>query len=302
MSNWFFVVAKGDSGKRLDRVITEFLNETCSRTHIKNLINRGHVKVNDKEVKPRYIVREKDRIWIDLILPGVMKAVEPEPIPLEIIYEDEVLLVVNKPYGMVVHPGAGNKKGTMAGALLNHCGAIADTGDRLRPGIVHRLDKDTSGVIVVAKNDRAMRSLSKQFRNRTVSKFYLAVVKGVVEYDNGEVGAPISRSVVDRKKMIVEPASGREAKTIYHVLKRYEKYTLLRIKLETGRTHQIRVHMQYLGHPVAGDRIYGRSTEVPRQLLHAEKIKFTHPGTLKNVEFEAPMPEDMRDFIEKLEK
>ncbi len=296
------IVENKDEGKRVDKFVSELIGEACSRTHIKTLIDAGHITVNESPVKPRYMLRENDKIKIELIMPESDTFLEPEPIPLDIIYEDRAIIVVNKPAGMVIHPGAGNKKGTMAGALLYHCASLADTGDRFRPGIVHRLDKDTSGVVIVAKNDKSMRSLSKQFQNRTISKSYLAVVKGIVEYDNGEVDASLSRSPVDRKKMIVEPSVGRTAKTIYNVVQRYKKYTLLRLKPETGRTHQIRVHMQYLKHPIAGDRVYGRSTEASRQLLHAEKIRFTHPETLKAVEFESPMPEDMTSFINKLDK
>ncbi|MDP8298979.1 MAG: RluA family pseudouridine synthase [Candidatus Tantalella remota] len=294
-----FTVEPEDVGQRIDKFITLRLGEGYSRTLVKTLMDDGFVKVNDKEVKPNYSAREGDKVFMELPPPEASH-LEPEDIPVDILFEDECLIVVNKSADMVVHPGAGNKQGTLAGALLHHCGTLPDSDDKVRPGIVHRLDKDTTGVIVVAKNDKAMRSLAKQFHDREVNKRYLAIVKGRVEMDNGVVEVPIARHSTDRRKMDVDHEKGRHAKTVYHVLERFEKFTLLALDLETGRTHQIRLHMLHLGHPVVGDMTYGGDRQMPRQALHAEKLSFRHPGTGKQMEFVAPMPEDMREFIKKL--
>jgi len=294
-----FTVAGGEDGIRVDKYIAVKLGDGYSRTYVKNLMDRGMVRVGGEEVKPRYITREGDRVFLEM-LPPETSEIEPEDIPLDIIYEDEWIIVVNKPAGMVVHPGAGNKKGTLAGALLHHCGKLPGGDETGRPGIVHRLDKDTSGVIVAAKDERAMRSLARQFQKRAVKKEYMAVVRGTVELDNGVIDAPVGRHAVDRRKMDVEHGgSGKHARTVYHVVKRLGRFTLLDLELGTGRTHQIRVHMKHLGHPVAGDRQYGGGIEMSRQALHARKLGFTHPDTGKYVEFEAPVPGDISDFLDK---
>ena len=293
-----FAAGPEDAGIRIDKCIALKLGEGYSRTYVKFLMDNGCVRVNGRAVKARYSVREKDEIFLELLLQE-SGGIEAEAIPLNILYEDEWVIVVDKPAGMVVHPGAGNKKGTLVNALLYHCGKLPDTEDDLRPGIVHRLDKDTSGVMVAAKNDRALRSLAKQFQRRTVKKHYVALVKGSVEMDNGIVEAPVARHPVDRKKMNVEYAAGKKARTIYHVIRRFSDFTLLSLDLETGRTHQIRVHMKHIGHPVLGDAKYGGGGGMARQALHAEKLMFTHPDTGKCMEFSSPMPADMREVIEK---
>lgn len=291
-------VEEKEAGERLDKYITDKLGKEYSRTYIKFLIDKGFVLVESKKTKPRYIVQDGDKILINIISVPQNENLEAENIPLDIIYEDEWIIVVNKPYGMVVHPGAGVRTGTLVNALLFHCGKLPDTGNELRPGIIHRLDKDTSGVIVAAKNSRALRSLSKQFQKRAVKKIYVALVKGQLELDNGIIEAPLARHKTDRKKMSVVHEEGKDARTIYHVVKRYKKCTLVRLELLTGRTHQIRVHMQYLGHPVLGDTKYGGDKSMNRQALHAEKIGFSHPNTGKYMEFSSPIPEDIARVVE----
>ena len=293
-----FTISPEEAGKRIDVCVTARLGEDYSRMYVKNLLDSGMITVNGHAAKPNYKPKEGDRIEADLP-PLSPQVSEPEDIPVDIIYEDESLVVVNKPAGMVVHPGAGNKTGTLVNAMLHHCSALADTGDAIRPGIVHRLDKDTSGIIVIAKTDKAMRSLAKQFQNRTVRKTYVALVKGRVELDNGLVDMPLARHSGDRKKMTIEREGGKHARTIYHVVKRYKGFTMVRLDLETGRTHQIRVHMKHIGHPVVGDLVYGGCPGMARQALHAEKLKFTHPVTCEVMEFTAPIPDDMAEVMER---
>jgi 23S rRNA pseudouridine1911/1915/1917 synthase len=298
MEEMIFSVDENGKGRRLDVCVAERLGDDFSRTYVKNLINAGSVLVDGHGQKPNYTVRPGDHILVRLEPPEPVRA-EPENIPLDIIHEDGDLAVVNKEAGMVVHPGAGNRSGTLVNAMLGHCSRLPDTGDPVRPGIVHRLDKDTSGVMVVAKTDRAMRALARQFRERTVEKTYAALVRGRVELDNGMITEPVGRHVSDRKRMAVDHTSGRNAKTVYHVVRRYEGFTFVRLDLHTGRTHQIRVHMKYLGHPVLGDRTYGGDRSMNRQALHAESIVFDHPGTGERVRYSAPVPRDMVGIMEK---
>lgn len=299
MDKLTFTITPEESGKRIDKVIGDRLGEEYSRTFAHGLIQKELVLVNGKGVKPRYLVHEGEEISVT-IPPAEKSDLFPEDIPLNILFEDDWVIVINKPAGIVVHPGAGNMTGTIVNALLHHCGKLPVTDDELRPGIVHRLDKDTSGVLVIAKNDRALRSLAKQFQKRVVKKRYLAIVKGSVPLDNGIIDAPIARSAADRKKMgVAEPDKGKNARTIYHVVKRMKGLTILNLEIETGRTHQIRVHMKHLGHPVVGDPVYGRADGVPRQALHAQMLGFCHPDTGKYVEFTAPVPDDIKEIMEK---
>ncbi|MFH1799177.1 MAG: RluA family pseudouridine synthase [Candidatus Omnitrophota bacterium] len=296
-----FTAELADARTRLDKFITLNLGEEYSRNYVKFLIENGFVHLAGKEMKPSYLLRKGDEISLELVPLEEPKLAEPENIPLDILYEDKSLLIVNKPAGMVVHPASGNRTGTFVNALLYHCKNLADTGNGLRPGIVHRLDKDTTGVIAAVKNERALRSLAKQFQNRAVKKNYIAIVQGCIEMDNGVIDAPVARHRSCRKKMDVEYEKGKSAKTIYHVIRRFKGATLLRVELLTGRTHQIRVHMKHIGHPILGDATYGKSSVAARQALHAELLGFTHPDTDKYVEFKAPIPDDMRRVIDALE-
>lgn len=300
MDNLNFIITPEEAGKRIDKVVADRLGEEYSRTFAQTLIQQGNVLVNGGVIKARLLVKGGEAVSV-IVPPPEKNDLTPEDIPLKVLYEDDWIIVIDKPAGIVVHPGAGNKTGTIVNALLYHCGKLPEGSDELRPGIVHRLDKDTSGVLVAAKNDRALRSLAKQFQARVVKKRYLAVVKGVPPMDNGVIDAPIARSAADRKKMGVENERGKNARTIYHMVKKFKGLTLLRIDLETGRTHQIRVHMKHIGCPVLGDPVYGRADGVKRQALHAEMIGFMHPDTGKYMEFVSPVPEDIKEIIQKME-
>ena len=298
MEKMNFVITPEEAGMRVDKCLAVRLGEEYSRSFVKTLMDKGLVLVDGNAVKPRYLLQEHENI--DITLPDVEKSeLKPEDIPLNIVHEDEWIVVVDKPSGIIVHPGAGNKSGTLVNALLFHSGKLPLASDEVRPGIVHRLDKDTTGLIVVAKNDKALRSLAKQFHDRNVKKNYIALVRGNVESDNGKIDAPINRSEVFRKKMAVDYGKGKEAVTIFHVLKRFDRFSVLRLELMTGRTHQIRVHLKHIGHPVLGDPAYGYGNETSRQALHAEKLAFTHPGTGEFVEFFSPVPDDMMEVIDR---
>ena len=282
--------------QRLDQFLASHTD--LSRSLIKKLIESGDIKVNAIGSKPSYKLKQEDKITVNLPAPTKME-LTPEPIPLDIIFEDKDIIVINKPRVLTVHPGAGRSSGTLVNALLHHCKDLSGIGGVERPGIVHRLDKDTSGVLVVAKNDKAHQNLSKQFKERNVEKTYLALVEGEVKNDSGTINEAIGRHPVNRKKMAtLTPTKGRHAITHYKVLKRLEKTTLLELMIETGRTHQIRVHLKHIGHQVVGDPVYGPAPAgAGGQLLHAYKIKFKHPVTWKELEFEAKLPEDMLKLI-----
>ena len=279
-----------------------------SRGAVQRLIEQGHITINGKPTKATHTPRAGEVVRIEF--PEAQPAAaQPEDIPLEILFEDKSLLVLNKPAGIVVHPAAGNEEHTLVNALLHHCeGELSGIGGVARPGIVHRLDKETSGCLVVAKNDETHVALSAQFAGRTVEKFYLAIVCGIVPRDAGNIHAAIARHPTHRKRMAVhDDGDGRPAHTGYRVIERLNHATLVEAELHTGRTHQIRVHFQHLGFPVAGDDTYGqRQTrklaelthyEAPRVLLHAHKLAFTHPSTGKKVKFTAPVPADMEDAL-----
>ncbi|MFA6636054.1 MAG: RluA family pseudouridine synthase [Candidatus Omnitrophota bacterium] len=297
-----FTIDNDDAGKRIDKCIAMKLGSGYSRSQVKELIETGNITVDGLLVKPRHLVTEGCVIKVQIPEKSV-QYLAPENLPLDILYEDEQLIVINKPAGMVVHPGSGREKGTLISALLYYLGELPESIESSRrPGVVHRLDKDTSGVMVVAKSEKALRVLSDEFRERTVKKTYVAVLSGNVEMDNGVVDAPLARQKLDRKKMGVEYSEGRPSRTVYHVLERFGDFTLVRLDLLTGRTHQIRVHMKHIGNPVAGDKEYGGKGEIDRQALHAETLGLIHPETKERMEFSAPMPEDMADFIRKLKK
>ncbi len=293
-----FTIDADSKGTRVDKCIALKLGEEYSRTYVKALMDKDLVRVNGESVKPHYIAREGDQVFLQMP-PQEKSRLEGEDIKLNIVYEDDWIIVVDKPAGMVVHPGSGNKKGTLVNALLHHCRSLPASSDESRPGIVHRLDKDTSGLLVVAKNDRALRSLSKQFQAKAVKKRYIALVMGRVEFDNGVVEVPIARHPVDRQKMDVAFAKGKNARTTYHVAERFGNFSLLRLELETGRTHQIRVHMKHIGHPILGDKTYGKGGEIARHALHAEMIGFSHPETGKYMEFHSPVPDDIMEVIDR---
>ena len=308
-----------DKGKRLDLFLAG-KNLNLSRSRIQKLIDEGKITVQDKKVKSHYKIKGDEKIVIEIPPPEKL-SLEPQDIPLDIVYEDKDLLAVNKPAGMVVHPAAGNYKDTLVNALLFHCKDLSGINGVLRPGIVHRLDKNTSGLLVVAKNDFAHTNLADQLKNRTLTREYAAFCWGNLPKEKGVVETLIGRSGGDRKMMTVVKQKGREAITEYEVLERFPLGDYLRIKLKTGRTHQIRVHFLYLNHPIMGDPEYGGRKKhlgmikeslkaqvnqvlklIDRQALHAKKIGFVHPRSGKYVEFESGLPEDMKRVLEFLRK
>ena len=295
------IVNENDKGKRLDIYIAENFNE-LSRTMIKKLIESNNILVNDKSEKVSYKVQANDNISIDIPEAKETK-LKAQEIPLDIIYEDSDIIVINKPKGMVVHPANGNPDGTLVNAILSICkNSLSGIGGELRPGIVHRLDKDTSGLIIVAKNDKAHINMSEQIKERNVKKTYIALVRGNVPEEEATINMPIGRSTKDRKKMAVTK-NGKQAITHFKVLKRYSKYTLLEIKIETGRTHQIRVHMAEIGYPVVGDAVYSNGKNefgIEGQMLHAYKLEFMHPITNKDMELTAPLPQYFEEILKKL--
>lgn len=296
-------VQSHEAGQRVDTFLAEKTGIT--RSQIQKLIEKGDVLVKGGLVSRNYRVKVND--VITLLRPGKETGrLAPEAIPLEILYEDEHIVVLNKPPGMVVYPAAGHGHGTLMNALAYHCGKLAVVGGPLRPGVVHRLDRDTSGVMVVAVDDEAYYDLVGQFRQRTIKRKYIALVFGNLKTDTGEIVLPIGRSVSDRKKMSTRVRRGKEAVTRWKVLERFGSATLIEVRLGTGRTHQIRVHFSSVGYPVLGDRTYGRKTEIevrkrrilfPRQMLHAELLGFRHPATGEYMEFSSPLPEDMKEVL-----
>jgi len=298
-----YKVNEAEIGERLDVFLTKYMNEV-SRSTVQRLITNGDVTVNGKLVKSNYKVQNIDSV--EVAMPGI-KPLElmPEEIPLEVLYEDEDIIIVNKSRGMVVHPAVGNYNGTLVNALLEHCEDLSGINGIARPGIVHRLDKDTSGVMVVAKSDRAHISLAKQIKERSASRRYLAIVHGNIKEEQGVIKAPIGRHPTDRKRMAVTFLNSKEATTKFRVIERFGAYTLVECKLLTGRTHQIRVHMAYIGHPVVGDPKYGpdrRQFSIIGQALHSAELKIVHPVTEENMIFTANLPEDMELILRELRK
>ena len=289
-----------DQTGRIDKVLTT-LEPEITRSQLKNLINDGHVTVNGQAVKPKYKVQAGDKISLVKPEPQSLE-LTPENIPLDIVYEDDDVIVVNKPQGMVVHPAPGHPDHTLVNALLYHS-PLSTINGTFRPGIVHRIDKDTSGLLMVAKNDLAHQSLAEQLRNKTNKREYLALVYGQIKEDEGTIDAPLGRNPQDRKKQAVVKG-GRHAVTHFKVIKRYDNFTLIKCILETGRTHQIRVHMKYIGHPLVGDPLYGPRKVIGKngQFLHAALLGFKHPRTGKEMVFEAPLPENFQKMLDKLHK
>jgi len=288
-----------EGGTRIDKYINI---DGISRAMVQSLINEGKITVNGKDVKNNYKLKVGDAIEV-LIDDPKEADIEPEDIPLDIVYEDDSLLVVNKPQGMVVHPAPGNYSGTLVNALMHHCkGNLSGINGVLRPGIVHRIDKDTSGLLLVAKNDEAHASLSEQIQNKTVKREYVCVVEGLLKSKKGIIDAPIGRHHLNRLKMAVTPTNSKHAVTHFEVLEYFQNSTLVKCVLETGRTHQIRVHMQYIGHGVMGDPLYLKknSRNLPGQALHARCIGFIHPKTKEYMEFNAQEPEIFKNLVNEL--
>ena len=294
------IIAEEQAGQRADVGLALLLDIT--RSNMQRLLEDGRAVKGAKVLKANYKLKAGDEIVVTLPEPQPLDT-QPENIPLDIIYEDEDVIVVNKARGMVVHPAAGNYSGTLVNALLYHCKNLSGINGVIRPGIVHRLDKDTSGIMICAKNDEAHLSLSQQIQAKTARRTYLAVVRGNIKTDSGTIETQIARDKVDRKKMAVVKENGREAITDYEVVERFGKYTLVRCKLRTGRTHQIRVHMEYLGYPLVGDPKYSPMKTpfaIKGQALHSQTLEFTHPRTGERMRFEAPLPEDMQKIITRL--
>jgi 23S rRNA pseudouridine1911/1915/1917 synthase len=296
------LVCSEEEEMRLDLFLCRHFPDK-SRNHIQNIIERGQVHVNGKTKKSNYKVKCSDNVVVTLPDP-VNASIRAENIPIDVLYEDKDLIVVNKPQGMIVHPAAGIYTGTLVNALLNHCSDLSGINGVMRPGIVHRIDKDTSGVLVVAKNDYAHNKLAAQLKDHSMTREYVALVEQIIKEENGTVNMPLARHPKDKIKMAVVPG-GREAVTHYEVIERFKSNTLIKCVLETGRTHQIRVHMAYIGHPVVGDPVYGYKKQgfnLKGQLLHARKLGFIHPVTGKYMEFETEVPDYFKRIIEILRK
>ena len=297
-----FVVADGTGGERLDRVLAAHLH-SLSRAQAQRLIKTGEATVNGRSSKPSYRVQVGDEVSAR-VPAEAPEMVLPEDIPLDVIYEDDVLLVVSKPAGMVVHPALGHPSGTLVNAVLAHCPQIAEVGGPDRAGIVHRLDKDTSGLILVAKDDAIRAALQRQFKRRQVAKTYLALVQGHMHPREGVIDAPIGRDKRQRKKMAVV-RSGRPARTMYRVTEYLTGHTLLEVRPHTGRTHQIRVHLSWMGYPIVGDAVYGYRRQrllLNRHFLHAAQLRFTHPATNEEMELEASLPPELADLLKQLHR
>lgn len=296
-----FIIEEAFVGKRLDEALFAlgyFLSRTRANAEIKN----GNILVNGKVEKPAYKLCISDKIIIKKTTKKPL-SVEAEEMPLDIVYEDDSVIVINKPAGLVVHPGNGHSSGTLVNGLKAYTENLANADSDVRPGIVHRIDKDTSGLVCIAKTDEALLALSEQLKDHTMHREYLALVSGIIYENDGIIDAPIARDPSSPLKYHVDAKKGKESLTIFHVEKRFEKYTLVDCKLKTGRTHQIRVHMDYIGHPVIGDPLYGQGNRVlynEGQLLHAYRLSFIHPKTKKEVTFEAPLPLHFKNILDNL--
>ncbi|MGV2619970.1 RluA family pseudouridine synthase [Halobacillus sp. ACCC02827] len=295
-----YIVTENDQSSRIDKLLAELI-EDASRSQIQGWLKDGVVKVDDQPVKSNYKVQEGNVITWYIPEPEPMDIL-PEDIPLDVVYEDEDVIVVNKPSGMVIHPSAGHYSGTLVNALLHHCDDLSGINGVERPGIVHRIDKDTSGLLMVAKNDVAHQSLARQLSEKSVERKYVAIVHGDITHEYGTIDAPIGRDTRDRQRMAVVD-NGRDAVTHFRVLQHFEDYTLVECRLETGRTHQIRVHMRYISHPLAGDPKYGprKTLDLDGQALHAKLLGFEHPRTGEWKQFEVEPPEEFKEALRYLE-
>lgn len=297
-----FLALKDHENKRIDRFLNNNL-EDLSRNRIQKLIEEKKVLVNNKSINKNYKLKENDKIIINIEEPKEIDIL-PENIPLNIVYEDEDVILVNKPQDMVVHPANGHYSHTLVNALMYHCkDNLSGINGVMRPGIVHRIDKDTSGILIIAKNDKAHQKLASQLEEHSMTRVYYAIVYNNLKNDKGTIDAPIGRHPIDRKKMAVTDKNSKRAVTHYEVLQRFNKYTFIKLKLETGRTHQIRVHMSYIGNPLLGDIVYGKEKQpfkLVGQVLHAKVLGFVHPTTNKYMEFETELPQYFKDILKKL--
>lgn len=302
MTVFAFTVEEEQHLERIDMFITS-QNEAWSRSQVQIWLKEDFVLVNGDKVKRNYKVKQGDEISVSVPDPKPLEVIA-ENIPLDIYYEDSDVIVVNKPRGMVVHPALGHETGTLVNALMYHCKDLSGINGILRPGIVHRIDKDTSGLLMVAKNDVAHEKLAEQLREKSTVRKYIAIVHGVIPHDEGTIDAPIGRDKQDRQSMTVTDENSKEAVTHFNVLERFEEFTLVQCQLETGRTHQIRVHMKYIGYPLAGDPKYGprKTLDIDGQALHAAVLGFKHPKTNEYLEFTSPIPKVMEDVIEQLSR
>lgn len=293
LNEFYFVITEEMEDERVDRALSELI-DSLSRSYIQKLLSEGGVTVNGKSIKASYRVRTDDYIRV-ILPPAITPDIVPENIPLDILFEDNDVIVVNKPKGMVVHPAPGHYSGTLVNALLYHCsGELSGINGILRPGIVHRIDRDTTGSIIACKNDKAHAAIAQQLKEHTIVRKYHAIVHGNLKDDNGTIHTLIGRHPADRKKMAVLKAGGKDAITHYKVLKRFDSFSYIECRLETGRTHQIRVHMAHIGHPLLGDMVYGSknsSFKLEGQTLHAKILGFSHPKTNEYIETDAPLPE-----------
>lgn len=292
------ILEADESGKRLDAYLAE--NTELTRTRIQQLIKEENIKVNDKKTKSSYKIETGDTI--EVFIPEKKEIdLVPQNISINILYEDNDIAVINKKAGLVIHPSHGHESGTLVNAIMFHIKDLSGINGEIRPGIVHRLDKDTSGLVIIAKNDKAHNRLSEMFKNKEINKTYLAIVKGSLGRDKGSLETQMGRDPKDRKKMSVLKTGGKTAITNYEVLDKNEKFSLVRVNIETGRTHQIRVHMKYLGYPILGDSVYGKeSKSVKRQMLHAYKLEFLHPVTGKEMIIKSEIPKDFSEVLEKI--
>lgn len=293
LKEFYFVITEDMEDWRVDKCLNELI-DSLSRSYIQKLVTEGKITANGKRIKSSYRVRTDDQIRV-ILPPVIAPDIVPEEIPLDVLYEDDDVIVVNKPKGMVVHPAPGHYQGTLVNALLAHCGQdLSGINGVLRPGIVHRIDRDTTGSVIACKNDKAHACIARQLKEHTIIRKYHAIVQGNLKEDEGTIHTLIGRHPLDRKKMAVLNSGGKEAITHYRVLKRFDKYTYIELRLETGRTHQIRVHMAWLGHPLLGDTVYGPKNcpyKLEGQTLHAKILGFRHPKTNEYIETDAPLPE-----------
>lgn len=303
MEEFSFTINIEDDNKRIDTFLSENLQD-ISRSRIQKLIEEEKILVNNKKINKNYKLKVNDEISVSIEEPKEIDIL-PEDIPLDIVYEDDDVILINKPQDMVVHPANGHYSHTLVNALMYHCkDNLSGINGVMRPGIVHRIDKDTSGILIVAKNDKAHQSLASQLENHSMTRVYYAIVYNNLKEDKGTIDAPIGRHPIDRKKMAVTEKNSKRAVTHYEVIKRFKKFTFIKLKLETGRTHQIRVHMAYIGNPLLGDTIYGKQKQPYKllgQVLHAKVLGFIHPTTKKYMEFETPLPKYFEALLNKLE-